>query len=57
MEIAGQMGNNSFLMKTAAENNVKEFYIDDHLVMTVLGKGYLQKHCCFNHFHYGKLSY
>ena len=39
VEIAGQMGTTSFSMKTAAENNVKEFYIDDHLVMTVLGNG------------------
>ncbi len=39
VEIAGQMGTNSFSMKTAAENNVKTFYVDDHIVMTVLGKG------------------
>lgn len=38
VEIAGQMGANTFSMKTSAENNAKEFYLDDHLVMTVLGR-------------------
>jgi hypothetical protein len=39
VSIAGQMGANTFSMKTTAENNVKEFSMDDHLVMTVFGKG------------------
>lgn len=39
VEIFGNIGANAFSMKTSAENNVKEFYMDGHLVMTVLGRG------------------
>ena len=38
VSIAGRMGTNTFLMKTAREMNMKEFYIDDHLVLIMLGK-------------------